>query len=285
MLEHMIRHFKYLIFIIILVIPSILLSEGTYYYSETIGGGAAPTDYTADANCMGAWYMNNNGGDETDRSGKGETLTQNGGTIPTDAGHPTSYSGTSRDFEASESETLYHADGGSTDINGADQAMSFCAWIKFEADPGADATIVNKYSTIGDNRQYKFRHDHSSNAMYLLMSGDGQDPAIIAIGTTDLADDTDWHHVCFVYNDTDMRIYVDGSLDSNGADNPKTYSAGIYNGSKEFSLGAEDSDGCCPTSVFDGLMDEVIIFNRALSAAEVSDIMTNGIDGTNGGTD
>jgi hypothetical protein len=245
---------------------------------------AGATDYTQDANCMGAWYMNGgesaNGDNETDRSGEGGTLIESSGDIPDSATVPSGYSGTSRDFERGDTEALYHADGNSTDISGADQKLSFCAWIKFEADPADDIWIVDKYETAGNQKGYKFQHDHGLNAMKVNLSSDGS-AFVSAVGATDLADDTDWHHVCFVYNDVDIRIYVDGSLDSNGADNPKAYTAGIFNNTDDFSIGAESRSG----GGFDGLIDEVIIFDRDLSAAEISDIYTNGISGDKGGSD
>mgnify|MGYP000989396461 FL=1 len=55
---------------ILLLLPSIAFAEGWYY------GGSQ--NFVQDANCVAAYFMNNNGGDETDRSGEGETLTQAG---------------------------------------------------------------------------------------------------------------------------------------------------------------------------------------------------------------
>ena len=48
-----------------------------------------------------------------------------------------------------------------------------------------------------------------------------------AIGSTVLMEDF-WYHVAMVYDDTDIRLYVNGVLDANGSDNPKAYTAGIY---------------------------------------------------------
>ena len=112
--------------------------------------------YLSDANIVGAWLMVSDGGSEPDATTNAETLTELGGTIPTSATVPAGLSGTSRDFERSEGEALYVGDGGTTDISGADQALSVVAWIKFEADPGDDAAIVDKSSNSGDQRQYRF---------------------------------------------------------------------------------------------------------------------------------
>jgi len=234
-------------------------------------------DYTQDANCMGAWYMNNNGGDETDRSGEGETLTQASGTIPTSATVPSGYSGTSRDFEAGDTEHLSHVDEGSTEINGANQAITLAAWVKLES-LSADGVAISKWDT-GSERQYRLYYESSDSKLYFVLSDNGTNETN-CVSNTSFSGDTDWHHIAAVYNDTDMRIYIDGSLDSNGADNPKTYSAGIDNSTSQFRLGA-DING----NRLDGLLDEVAIFDRELSSTEISNLYNDGISGNKGGND
>ena len=239
------------------------------------------TDYTSDANCMGAWLMTSSS-DETDVSGEGETLTETGD-VPTSATVPSGYSGTSRDFESSDTDALYHADAGSSDISGADQAMSFVAWVKFEtADSGTEMYLMCKWQNQAGYRQYQVYYYPTNDCIRAVISSNGDDWSAVAEGATDVGGDTDWHHIGVVYNDTDVRIYVDGSLDSNGSDNPLTYSDGIYDGQASFCVGSNTSGG---NLEMDGLMDEVAIFNRALSAAEISEIYTNGIDGTKGASD
>ena len=55
----------------------------------------------------------------------------------------------------------------------------------------------------------------------------------------------------------------------------------IYNPTAEIEVGSYD-DGSSP---FDGRLDEVGAFTRALSATEVGEICTNGISGNTGGND
>jgi len=240
------------------------------------------TDYTADANCMGAWFMNGglgaNGDDETDRSGEGETLTETSGDIPNSATVPTGYSGTSRDFTDGETENLEHADGGSTDINGANQSMSFCAWYRMENDTSDHQTLMNKGMSDANEHQFGIWYDDTNNNWRFEISNDGSTD-VKCKGATGRTIGT-WQHVCGVYNDTDIRVYIGGSLDSNGADNPIAHTDGIYNGSSAFDIGRTGA-----VDEADGLIDEVIIFDRALSAAEVLDIYNNGIDGTKGAND
>lgn len=245
----------------------------------TDGGPASgATNYALDANCMGAWRMNSSG-NETDISGEGGDLFVDGGTIPTSVTVPSGYSGTSRDFEADDTEFLYHADGLSTDISGANQSMSICAWIKAESS-GNNVSVVQKYTATDNNRQYRLRTEGGDGSMKFFLSSDGTS-FVTATGTTNVTGG-DWFDVCAVYDDTDIRIYVDGALDSNGADNPKAYTGGIYNGDGIFSIGAAGDDG---TQYFDGRIDQVDIFDRGLSAAEVLDHYNDGMEGEKGGND
>ena len=53
----------------------------------------------------------------------------------------------------------------------------------------------------------------------------------------------------------------------------------MFDGNQEFWIGQ------LGTMEADGLFDEIIVFNRALSAAEVAEIYNNGISGDKGGRD
>ena len=55
-----------------------------------------------------------------------------------------------------------------------------------------------------------------------------------------------------------------------------TYSAGIFNGTATFDVGARTA----ASTQFDGKMYDVNIFNRALSATEVFEIYSHGMNGT-----
>jgi len=254
---------------------------------QQFSSGAGATDYTSDANCMGAWYLNSSG-DETDRSGEGNTLTeQTAGDIPTSVTVPSGFSGTSRDFENGDNEGLLDEDGSTLDISG-NQDMSIVAWIKLEST--TTGGIVVKYTSVGSQRQYQmaYRSDNDALCGYISSNGTAYSKAI---GGTNTVDDTNWHHVAMVFDydvgGSTITLYVDGSEDTNGTDNPKSHTGGINDSTADVCIGCSASStmSVISTSTFDGLIDEVAIFNRKLSAAEVNEIYTDGIDGDNGGND
>jgi hypothetical protein len=255
---------------------------------------ASAVDYTADGNCQGAWFMSGDGGTDevdTDQSGNSLNIAETGSDeIDVTADRPSGYSGSSRDNETADDEALFLADGsaGGLDISGVDAKVSIVAWIK-----GEDIVDTVEYAIVG-------KGDYTSNqrSYQLIIIGTGAGTFKVRMSvdangsgwdvnldstTTNYAAGT-WYHVAGVANDTDVRIYVNGSLDST----PAAHTGGLFNSSTDFVVGGNrDAADCTSANCadFDGLIDEVAVFDRELSAAEVSDIYTNGIDGTKGGND
>lgn len=90
-------------------------------------------------------------------------------------------------------------------------------------------------------------------------------------GNTDITDD-DWHHVAAVFDGDagEKRIYVDGELDADTAAPHATMGKAITRFGF-IGIGSEAGafDGAVgPTFVFAGLMDEFVLYSRALTEAE-----------------
>jgi hypothetical protein len=234
-------------------------------------------NYGNDANCKGYWGMEDSG-TENDLSANNEDLDVSAGdTIEQSVDKK--FGTYSRDFERGDADYLQHADGGSTDISGANQKISFCAWFKKESAISTQY-VLGKFDTGGNQRQYAMSNELSGSAVLRCHIDDNGTGAIVAVGATALSTAT-WYHGCGVSNDTDIRAYLNGSLDSNGASNPIAYTAGIYAGTAPFLVGASFNSGAYANGM-DGLIDDVAVFDRELTSAEVSDIFTNGIAGVAG---
>jgi hypothetical protein len=92
--------------------------------------------------------------------------------------------------------------------------------------------------------------------------------------------DGQWHHVAATYNGAQMCLYVDGTLD---ASQPATGLIALNN--EPLCIGA-NSKAYVPSCYciqmgyfFNGLIDEVSLYNRALSAAEILAIYNAGSAG------
>ena len=85
-------------------------------------------------------------------------------------------------------------------------------------------------------------------------------PAGHLLGTRNV-NDGQWHHVAGVYDGTNMFLYVDGTLDVS-----KPATGSIVQNSYPVCIGHNAE---APASSFNGLIDEVSLYNRALTAAEI----------------
>jgi len=76
-----------------------------------------------------------------------------------------------------------------------------------------------------------------------------------------VAVDTKWHHICLTYDGSSLAIYVDGVLRQTKAETVNTALSALKMG-----VGVEGS------TFYPGSLDEVRIYNRALSPAEVQQL-------------
>ncbi len=91
--------------------------------------------------------------------------------------------------------------------------------------------------------------------------------------------DTDWHHVMAVYNGTDIRIYVDGV---SAMATPPSYTSTLANVTDHVCIGStNNSTHVCTfagNSQMSGVLDDLRIYNRALSSTEVRQLYDNGLE-------
>jgi len=83
-----------------------------------------------------------------------------------------------------------------------------------------------------------------------------------------------WTHLAFTYDGTTMNLYANGALISTG-----TTSGNLVADSPEFAIGGRAIDPFGRGFRFPGLIDEVEVFNRALSASEIQAIYAAGSAG------
>jgi len=91
-------------------------------------------------------------------------------------------------------------------------------------------------------------------------------------GTTNLYDNN-WHHVVGVRdaNTNQLKIYVDGVLENTVS---ATYTAGFASPTTEINMGWRSSTSA---GFFDGIIDEVAIYDAALDAVSISQHYSNGL--------
>lgn len=87
--------------------------------------------------------------------------------------------------------------------------------------------------------------------------------------------DNNWHHVAFVDNFGDVKLYVDGNLDGNSPLFNYT-PAGTFTFDRT-SVGTLIRTNVATNNIFNGAIDDLSLWERPLTQSEVQNIMTNGI--------
>jgi hypothetical protein len=95
--------------------------------------------------------------------------------------------------------------------------------------------------------------------------------ALLLGGTTNIANDNKWHLVTGTFSSGATAIYLDGQLQNSAT---ASFSTVLYN-SDPVTIG-RDSTSASNTEYFGGSIDDVRIYNRALSASEIKQLYNLG---------
>jgi hypothetical protein len=119
----------------------------------------------------------------------------------------------------------------------------------------------------------------------VFMQGNGGGDVVFS-GTTTVSDDK-WHHLVFTFDrDVAARTYVDGVQD--GGSVISQWSSVDMISPNPFRIGAYNNTDGNPMAFFTGQLDEVRVYNKALSTDEISNLYNRSVhtlrsDGKYGG--
>lgn len=185
----------------------------------------------------------------------------------------------STDLERGSSQNHSIADASQTGLDFTD-AVSVCAWLNVEATGPASGDqygIVGKFLTGGDQRSYAFWYANESGTLKLVwqQSSNGTDPGL-SFNSRDVTLNTGtFYHVCTTKSGTTLRFYVDSVKQGTDA----VIGSSIFAGSATFTVGSTRTTD----HFFDGLIDDVRIWSRQLTDAEVEALYTDPCDDDNNG--
>ena len=214
---------------------------------------------------VGYWSMNDAAGSKaTDQSGQGNT-----GTLTNFA-----LSGSTSNWVTGKVGSGLNFDGTNDRINvGLPSSLNFSgtmtvsAWVKDNNATGVHAIFTN-YNGSG-NMQYAFEFNRTADKLSWWNSTTAQD----ALSTGTITD-TNWHHVVAVRSGSTgnwtITFYIDG-VDA-GATTGITNNPGTYDGA--VGVGALAS---YDANYWNGSLDDVRVYNRALSSTEVTTLYNNSV--------
>ncbi|MFA6597452.1 MAG: LamG-like jellyroll fold domain-containing protein [Ignavibacteriaceae bacterium] len=200
-----------------------------------------------------AYYPFN--GNANDESGNGRNGVVYGASLTTDRfGNPDKayqFNGTSNYIDIPGTNNLH------LNTNG----LSLAAWINF-TEPNDIHAIVGKHIS-GYGNGYYLMIRPATKFEFLVDSDFG-------LRSTESYNDGNWHFVVGTFDGSTMKLYVDGALKSS---QPKTYSS-----LNDSTLTIGKHHAGVATDFFNGKLDDIRIFDKAISETEVLQLFNDGIN-------
>jgi len=247
---------------------------GTYTFASWSDGGAQQhtitvpavaqsytANYTVVANPLPAglvagWNFNETSGTTaSDSSGNGNTATLVNGVTRTTGNY-----GGGLTFDGV-NDYLAIPNSPSLDIGGS--ALALALWMKPQALAGGDSVVLGKFwNTTMTSPYYRYGLELTGGTVPTFLIGTTSGPLSASMGSALALDQ--WSHLAVVFDGSQVRFYVNGLLVTT-----VSLQATITARSNPFQIGADNNT----QQFFKGSLDEVRIYTRALTAAEVQSDM------------
>lgn len=184
-----------------------------------------------------------------DKSGQGNDVTQGTGSL-----QPTTNTNTINNLNVINfsGDTLGIADNASLSIT---NDMTVIAVLRTET-TGTEQNYVSKED--GGNRSYRFRIDNVADKLWALVSDDGSSAEVV-LGNSTVPLNTAFFATTVVSLGNEVSFFQNGVADGT----PAITSTVIKDNDRDFTIGSKGG-----TENFDGDIAEVIIYDRAVTAAE-----------------
>lgn len=171
--------------------------------------------------------------------------------------------------------------GGSYDFDGSndkvdigsqtfDNRWSASAWIKTPK-TGVDQYVIGRRASDSD-RHFLWGLYSVDNTLFFAMynGGSGHDGTIFS---SIVINPNQWYHITVVVNETSVKQYINGVQNSSG-----TWTNNPASETQDTIIGGRSQNDY---GVFNGSIDEVMIFNRSLSAEEIEQLYQGSAYGGN----
>lgn len=217
---------------------------------------AMTDDLIPQSGLLASWSFDENGG-TTANDGAGT----HDGTVSGASWTP-GIRGSALDFDGVDGQVLV-PNGGNFNPTGG--AISFSVWFRMEQ-VGDDGCLIFQ------NVKYILKLDAQGRVGFALYTPVYND---VNMSYEERILDTDWHHAAATYDGEEMKLYIDGTLRNTepNTGNLQTSTSDVYIGKQR------------TINPFAGIIDEVLVYDRALTAAEVSQIHASTPDPGNGSAD
>ena len=226
------------------------------YENRAATGGSGGSDPSPDADLLAAWGFAGSAPPVADTSGNGNTGYLKDGATRSEDG----YHGKALETDG----VTGHVDLGPFDVGS--EELTLMAWINADDFDTADARILSKSSgSATSDHVWMLSTIGGPHVRFRLKTDDGSTTTLVGTGSTLSAGA--WHHIAATYDGIRMRIYQNGNEVASVPKNGSVFQAPSVQAYIAANPGASDQ-------VFDGRIDDVKVFGRALTRDEIAVEMT-----------
>jgi hypothetical protein len=161
-----------------------------------------------------------------------------------------------------------------TTVLGSAGPFTVDAWI-YTNDIGTYQSIISEIGSEDTVGQFQFRIDVSGVLQFFRRSSQGS--GVTLLTTNDPITPAAWTHVAAVFDGSDLKVYINGA-EASGQLLPSNYST-TYPGTTKIGGADPVSAGQPGGYFFNGRIDELSVYNRALAASEIEAIFNAGSEG------
>jgi chitodextrinase len=214
-----------------------------------------PPIVTLPSGLMAYWSFNESAGaTAADGSGNNNTATlvNNPARVAGKTGNALSFNGTNNRLSVPNS----------TSLNVSGNGLTIAMWVNPQS-TGRDATLIGKFwGTSMSSPYYQYGIELVGGNQPYLDIGKSTGLSYVSMGST--LPYNQWSYLAITFNGTQVNFYVNGTLVRT-----RSMSASITARTSTMNIGSDVS----PSQFYKGAIDEVRIYNRALSASEITTIM------------
>ena len=143
-------------------------------------------------------------------------------------------------------------------------AVTIAAWIYMAPDASGEMAVLSKGSWGANNLPYELTVERGAVIFWQFYDSEGRDMCAPESPSAD-----EWHHLTATYDGAIFKCYIDGVFAEEAA-----YVGTMPENSSDVTIGRRSGGGC----FFNGMIDEVVLLNRALDESELPKVMNGWAD-------
>lgn len=221
-------------------------------------------------NLLSYWKLDESSGTRNDEVGSND-LTDSASSV----GSATGIISNGGDFVRASSEFLNIASASQSpdlSINGASGDLTIVAWAKLASKPAEPMWVVSKYAFSNGNREYGLYWDNAADRFNFIVFNSVSTSNTVTASSFGAPSTSTFYMLAARVDNTANTVTISvnaGTVDSTAL------TVTTHNGGARFNISG--SGNATPIEYWDGVIDEVGVWSRALSDAEITTLYNGGV--------